>query len=786
MIRVAFGSVPKDGGTFTFYRNLRPALLQHGIDLRCVSVGRDQAAMTEEQFVDDGCVQLASRTTDLKRQSKRFARWCADEGMHIVVGVNSPAILSALPHLAKEIRVVARCANGFDEGYRLTMMGHSRLARIVALVPRLKEDLEKGFGADPSSIVLIPNGVSPEQFADAAARRRGIAKALSLGFLGRLEHSQKGVMHIPPVLEKLEAQGVNYQLRIAGKGKHEAELRAALATHVEDGRVSFVGTLAPSQIPTFLGETDVFLFPSHFEGCPNALLEAMMAGAVPVSWRLRGITDFLLKHERDGFLLDTGDTTAFAKAISDLANNPAVLERMSKAVADEARSRFSTDTCALAYVRVFSEVMRFPAPEYQPLPWSEFKIDPLFRQNPLSRLLTQNQRQNVKAKLAQMKRVARLPSVAALKSPAKAINRSQRRVHQIINSIAHDRGGAERVVRDLHRGLLSAGLDSRLVSLESCALTNLEAATSLELTGPYDPRALLRLGAYAREIGPNDIVHVHLFPASAYAAALAQSGRLNCRFVFTEHSTSNRRRGNALGEFVDRQVYRAYEKIVAISKGVEKELLLARPWLQGRTTTVENGSILPFNEPPQRLVGDVTRIVSVGRLTPAKNYDRAIDAMALLKGRNFRYTIAGEGPLRLKLESHVARRGLSDIIDLPGFVQDVPGLLRSADVFFIPSEWEGFGLAAVEAMNAALPIIASDIPGLGDVVGSEGGAALRIDPKDVDGMAQALSRLIDDPELRLAIGARGFERSKDFSFDRCLDEYIALYRSLWETPRDAA
>lgn len=63
-IKLAFGSVPKDGGTFTFYRNMRPALREHGIDLRCVSVGRREASLTEAAYVDEGCVLLAYKPED--------------------------------------------------------------------------------------------------------------------------------------------------------------------------------------------------------------------------------------------------------------------------------------------------------------------------------------------------------------------------------------------------------------------------------------------------------------------------------------------------------------------------------------------------------------------------------------------------------------------------------------------------------------------------------------------------------------------------------------------------
>ena len=75
-IKVAFGSVPKDGGTFTFYRTVRPALRQHGVEMFCVSLGRKEAGLWQNEFADEGCVLLAAEANDLKRQARAFAAWC--------------------------------------------------------------------------------------------------------------------------------------------------------------------------------------------------------------------------------------------------------------------------------------------------------------------------------------------------------------------------------------------------------------------------------------------------------------------------------------------------------------------------------------------------------------------------------------------------------------------------------------------------------------------------------------------------------------------------------------
>jgi len=385
VIKVAFGSVPKDGGTFTFYRNQRPALAEHGIDLRCVTLGRAEAALWDDAYADDGCVLLVPKAIRLRTQARAFVDWCEREEIDIVMGINSPGILSAIPHLPERVRAMSRCANGFDHGYRITLSGYDRLEKIVALTPRLRDTLVNDYGADPDRVVLIPNGIDPAPFETAAATPRGGYNALRLGFMGRLEHNQKGVLHLPKIVDELNARGVPFQLRIAGKGRDEGALREGLAESIRSGQTELVGALGPGEIPQFLAETDVFAFTSHFEGCPNALLEAMMAGCVPVSWLIEGTTDYLLSDGQTGLICDMGDVEAFSALVADLASDRARLAMMHEAAARDARDRFSNARAAELYADVFQGV---DASEVEPcrigerartrLPWSAFVGDKNF------------------------------------------------------------------------------------------------------------------------------------------------------------------------------------------------------------------------------------------------------------------------------------------------------------------------------------------------------------------------------------------------------------------------
>ncbi len=374
-IKVAFGSVPKDSGTFTFYRNLRPALLQRNIDLQCIAVGRNDAKLWDDSYADDGCVLLAENTKSLKKQSQIFVNWCEKESVDLVMAINSEAILSSIPHLSERIRVLSRCANAFDHGYRITLSGRERLAAIVATTPRLQDDLISKYKANPDLITLIPNGINPIPFNDAASVVRGTSKKLRIGFLGRLENNQKGIFHIPKVVRELNHRNIDFELKIAGKGRDRTILERQLHTEVGTGQVQFLGALSPTAVPEFLSRIDIFLFTSHFEGCPNALLEALMAGCVPTSWIIDGITNYVLRDSRSGFVSELGNYECLVNNIEALDKDRPKLQAISHFAAQDARERFSSASAADRYASLFQGLMENPAPPWRARDWSEFNGD---------------------------------------------------------------------------------------------------------------------------------------------------------------------------------------------------------------------------------------------------------------------------------------------------------------------------------------------------------------------------------------------------------------------------
>jgi glycosyltransferase involved in cell wall biosynthesis len=167
---------------------------------------------------------------------------------------------------------------------------------------------------------------------------------------------------------------------------------------------------------------------------------------------------------------------------------------------------------------------------------------------------------------------------------------------------------------------------------------------------------------------------------------------------------------------------------------------------------------------------------ALGRLVPEKGFDVLIRAFGRLarEDRHVRLTIGGAGPARPALEQLMRAEGLSGRLQFAGFVHNVPAFLAGVNVFVLPSRWEAFGIALLEAMAAGLPCIASRVGGMPEV----GGDLVRwVEPDDVDGLYRAMRELCGVPQPPLRI-ARQREAAARFSQDSMAESYLRVYRSM--------
>jgi glycosyltransferase involved in cell wall biosynthesis len=169
----------------------------------------------------------------------------------------------------------------------------------------------------------------------------------------------------------------------------------------------------------------------------------------------------------------------------------------------------------------------------------------------------------------------------------------------------------------------------------------------------------------------------------------------------------------------------------------------------------------------------------VGRLTEQKAHRVLFDAMARRSAlSNLHLVVTGDGDLRDDLRRRVESLGLSPRVHFTGIRRDVGNVLAALDMFVMPSLWEGLPLALVHAMGAGLPVVASAVAGVPEVV-QHGQTGMLVQPGDVDGLAAALERLVHDPaeRSRLGLAARDYVRPR-FGVDGFVGSTTALYDRL--------
>ena len=344
------------------------------------------------------------------------------------------------------------------------------------------------------------------------------------------------------------------------------------------------------------------------------------------------------------------------------------------------------------------------------------------------------------------------------------------RLLHIISSL--EIGGAQRLLSDLLPIQKQQGLDVELlvnVSVENDFTAKIQEAgvkiISLEEPNLYSFSNILRLRKIIKRY---DVVHVHLFP-SVYWVALASIG-LKVKLVYTEHSTSNRRREKSYFRPIEKFVYRQYDKIISISQQTQDALQL---WLQssdGRFVVVNNGvdtkrfSSIRCSVIPKSLI-------MVSRFVAAKDQATLIRAVKYLD-EDVVLRLVGDGENMDHCKQVATEEGVSDRVEFLGSRSDVLELIAESYIGVQSSNWEGFGLTAVELMAAGKPVIASDVEGLKQVVE---GAGIVFCRGSVAELSDKIAQLLSDKEYYETVACACKQRAMEYDISVMASEYKSVY-----------
>ena len=204
---------------------------------------------------------------------------------------------------------------------------------------------------------------------------------------------------------------------------------------------------------------------------------------------------------------------------------------------------------------------------------------------------------------------------------------------------------------------------------------------------------------------------------------------------------------------------------------------------KGKFIVIPNGVAVSRDDgPSSRRDRDIPEIICVANFRPIKRHVDLIDAVALLHGRGvrFRCLLVGDGMSRPRVETLARERHLTGVIEFLGSrePQDVQALLQRADVFVLPSLWEGMPVTVMEAMASGCPVVGTNVPGIRELV-VDGVTGYLAPPKSPEALAGRLEQLLEDPVLRTRMGEAGRLRIiKEFSLEQMVRRHEEVYTSL--------
>jgi glycosyltransferase involved in cell wall biosynthesis len=288
------------------------------------------------------------------------------------------------------------------------------------------------------------------------------------------------------------------------------------------------------------------------------------------------------------------------------------------------------------------------------------------------------------------------------------------------------------------------------------------------------PRVRSWLGRRLRDFEP-DIVHAHL--PTAHAAVACVRRPPGSTLVLTHHHGRHLAwEGRRWATLVDRVSGRRYDRVVACCEAVRTFLLDHYRYPRSKVACIRNGwSGTPLQDPPK---ASRPTIVCVANLRRQKGHSVLIEAFARVHERipEAQLTLLGFGPLHDQLHDQLSELGLQDHVSI-GAEDDVWPVLGRSHVFALASYFEGLPLAVMEAMAAGLPVVASDVDGLPEVV-EPGVAGYLVPAGDPAALAERLTSILGSPALRERMGAAARAAAANLTMERCVARYYDLYEQL--------
>ena len=338
------------GGMENFMLALGVALRDRGEDVTFVVT--EEVGAWHQRAIDLGFPTLSVCPSLWQNRRRHVERLLPVLDQFDAVILNHSAAAQALAgELHAGCLVLSVLHNDQESIYRVGLANLSNIDFVVCISSKILFEVKRR-GAAADQLVRLPHGVAvPAEWPQRNAPPRN-GRPLKIIFVGRINHPQKGVFDLPPILAKARKLGASFTFEMVGDGGTDFDrLQKQFLDECPDLPVVYHGRRSGEETLALLSQADVLLMPSRFEGFPVTLLEALSLGVVPVASRLPGITDDAVTDGVNGILPEVGDINAFAASIQRLEDDD-LRRRMSEAAWTTARAQFQDSTMVDRYVEL--------------------------------------------------------------------------------------------------------------------------------------------------------------------------------------------------------------------------------------------------------------------------------------------------------------------------------------------------------------------------------------------------------------------------------------------------
>lgn len=678
--------------------------------------------------------------------------------------------------LSDRVRVVGVVHNDFALEYEHAALLGTYWNAIVGVSETIRERLALDHPAFVPRLVAIPIGVP----AAAQLPEKPGHGPLRIVYHGALRSHQKRISDSLDVIRRLVEQEIPVQFTLIGDGTARADIEEKGAALIEQGALRLMGALPHSEVAAHLAKQDVYLLTSEYEGLPNAMLEAMGQGCVPVVSNLDGLSR-VLKQGENGYTLPVGDIEGFARRLVDLQRDPDRRREMGRrAYRTVIEDGYRVEDMVAAYIDLFERVteqaergvFRRRRRRFLPPPETMGGI--------------QIMGGDLRDAAQRVNKVSLWPNPSLAASPAAVMRaRGARRTLK-----------DERVVIAMTSGRIS-GVDvfsihlARQLQATGIAVEIVRTRPHEQVTDPLDlpddlpletlpvpdragwPERWRAMRDYLVQRAPCFYLPNYDWRHSCISPTLPR----DVKVVGIVHSDDPQHYEHVV------RLGRYWDAVVAVSQVIAAEIKALDPALEDRLFTIPYGVEWPDRQPGPLRSGEPLRVVFAGRLT---DYQKRVTdlphivSVLVENGVPIELAIIGSGSdqdwLLDRSRQFLVDRQIRFLARLPNDL--VLQVMADSDVFLLTSTFEGLPVSMLEAMaRGCVPVVSDIRSGIPEVI-RDGVNGYRVAVGDVDGFAARLAHLYHRPDVRERMARAAVETVRDGGYRR--EEMAARYAACFE------